>query len=78
MNRSVNRTKDAEMACQKNPYPAQFLALRALAAILAAGKPGKQPVRAYPCEHCHHWHLTSKKLTGEVPKWERNHSLTGG
>lgn len=30
------------MACQKNPYPNQFLALRALGAILAAGKPGKQ------------------------------------
>jgi hypothetical protein len=48
VNRSVNRTKDTAMACQKNPYPNQFLALRALEAILAAGKPGKQPVRAYP------------------------------
>jgi hypothetical protein len=77
VNRSVNRTKDAAMACQKNPYPSQFLALRALDAILAVGKPGKQPVRAYPCEHCHRWHLTSKKLTGKVPKWEQKVSLTG-
>jgi hypothetical protein len=37
--RSVNRTKDPAMACQKNPYPNQFTALRALEAILAAGKP---------------------------------------
>jgi hypothetical protein len=47
------------MACRKNPYPTQFLALRALEAIVAAGKPGKQPVRAYPCHECHRWHLTS-------------------
>lgn len=66
------------MACQKNPYPNQHLALRALDAILAAGKRGKQPVRAYPCHECHHWHLTSKKLTGKVPKWKRRLSLTGG
>lgn len=59
------------MACQKNPYPNQFLALRALEAIIAAGKPGKQPVRAYPCQHCRSWHLTSKKLTGKVPRWEQ-------
>jgi cytochrome c5 len=78
VNRSVNRTKDAAMACQKNPYHTQFVALHALEAIRAAGKSGKQPVRAYPCEHCHHWHLTSKKRTGKVPKWERRLSLTGG
>lgn len=66
------------MACQKNPYPNQALASRALEAILAAGKPGKQPVRVYPCQECHSWHLTSKKLTGKVPKWERRLSLTDG
>jgi uncharacterized protein YlaI len=49
------------MACQKNPYPNQFLAERALEAIRASGKGGKQPVRAYPCQECHRWHLTSKK-----------------
>lgn len=58
------------MACTKKPYPNQFTVLRALDAILGAGKPGKQPVRAYPCQDCHCWHLTSKKLTGKVPKWE--------
>jgi hypothetical protein len=65
------------MDCQKNPYATQFLALRALDAIRSSGKQGKQPVRAYPCQHCHSWHLTSKKLSGKVPKWERKHSLTG-
>lgn len=65
------------MACQKNPYPTHFLALRALQAILAEEKPGKQPVRAYPCQHCHEWHLTSKKLTGKMPKWERPLSVPG-
>ncbi|PTT62357.1 hypothetical protein [Arthrobacter sp. HMWF013] len=59
------------MACQKNPYPNQYLALRALNAILAAGKQGKQPARAYPCHECHRWHLTSKRLTGKLPKWEQ-------
>lgn len=34
------------MACQKNPYPTQDRALRALEAIHAKGKPGKKPVRA--------------------------------
>lgn len=52
-------------------YPTQFLALRALEAIRASRKLGKQPVRAYPCEHCGSWHLISKKLIGKVPKWER-------
>lgn len=66
------------MACQKNPYPNQFLALRALGAILAAGKPGKQPVRAYPCQQCLSWHLTSKKLTGKTPKWQRRLSSISG
>lgn len=59
------------MACQKNPYPTQDLALRALEAIHAKGKPGKKPVRTYPCEVCDSWHLTSKKLTGKKPRWER-------
>ena len=59
------------MACQKNLYPNQFLALRALEAIRAAGRHGKQPVRVYLCEHCRSWHLTSTKRTGKVPKWER-------
>ena len=66
------------MACQKNPYPNQFVALRALEAIRGSGKDGKQPVRAYPCQECRRWHLTSKKLTGKVPRWERKLSLTGG
>jgi hypothetical protein len=54
------------MTCQKNPYPTRRLALRALEAVRANGKPGKKPVRAYPCQECHQWHLTSKKLTGYV------------
>ena len=66
------------MACQKNPYLTQYLALRALEAIRASGKAGKKPVRAYPCHECHNWHLTSKKLTGKAPKWERRISLTSG
>lgn len=66
------------MACQKNPYPSQFLALKALESIRSSGKPGKQPVRVYHCQHCHCWHLTSKKLTGKTPRWERRLSLTDG
>jgi hypothetical protein len=66
------------MACIKNPYPNQFTALRALDAIQATGKPGKKPVRAYPCQDCHRWHLTSKKLAGKrLPRWERRLSKVG-
>lgn len=65
------------MTCQKNPYPTQQLALRALEAVRANGRPGKKPVWAYPCQDCHRWHLTSKKLTGKTPPWERRLSLTG-
>lgn len=64
------------MACTKKPYSTQLTALRALAAIRAAGKPGRQPVRAYPCQDCRHWHLTSKRLSGKrIPIWE--HALSG-
>ncbi len=64
------------MACTKNPYSDQLAALRALDAIRAAGKPGKQPIRAYPCQDCHRWHLTSKRLSGKrIPIWERPLSL---
>lgn len=55
------------MACQKNPHPTHDRALRALEAIHAKGKPGKKPVRAYPCQHCESWHLTSKRRTGKSP-----------
>ena len=60
------------MACLKNPYPNQVSALRALDAIRERGKEGSQPVRVYPCQECSRWHLTSKRLTGKVPSWERH------
>lgn len=62
------------MACLKKPHPNQFAALRALEMIRTTGKPGKQPVRVYPCQDCSSWHLTSKRLTGKLPKWERRPS----
>ncbi|MBE4720119.1 hypothetical protein [Pseudarthrobacter sp. AB1] len=77
MNRSVTRTIGALNGLSQSPYPTQYLALRALESIRSRGKDGKQPARAYPCQECHHWHLTSKKLTGKVPVWERRLSLPG-
>jgi cytochrome c5 len=66
------------MTCQKTPYPNQALALHALEAVRSIGKPGKQPVLAFPCQKCHSWHLTSKNLTGKTPRWDRELSWTGG
>lgn len=53
VNRSIKRTRESAMACNKYPYPSPFTALRALDAIVAVGEPGQAfrpglPVRALP------------------------------
>lgn len=57
--------------CGKNGYPDQASARVALAAIRASNA-GKVPVRVYPCDRCDAWHLTSKKVSGKKPPWDRN------
>lgn len=36
----------------------------------------KLPVRVYPCDVCAGWHLTSKKVSGKVPPWDRDPNWT--
>ena len=66
------------VVCKKNPYPNQASARRALDAILHDGEVdgAKFPVRVYPCDVCEGWHLTSKKVFGKVPPWDRDPNWT--
>lgn len=44
----------------KHRYPSQYHAERKLEAIAYnPGQINKRPTRAYLCEHCFKWHLTS-------------------
>lgn len=46
--------------CGKTRYPSRGKARAAIAAIRThAARAVKKPCRAYLCEHCHGWHLTS-------------------
>ena len=47
-----------KMCSQKRTYPTQAQAFGG--ALRASRKTGK-PMRAYPCPHCHKFHLTSRK-----------------
>jgi hypothetical protein len=57
--------------CTKATYSTRHDACQALYAIRAKAKPvaGKLPVALYPCQHCHGWHLTSKKQSGKPRRW---------
>lgn len=49
--------------CGKVRFPDRLAALLALAsagALAERGNDARREVRAYPCENCHGWHLTSK------------------
>lgn len=47
--------------CGKTRYQTSAKARRALDGIRRRGNRAgeRKPVRAYPCPHCHGWHLTS-------------------
>ena len=48
-------------ACGKTRYPSSAKAAAALQSIRRNGaRHAKKPTRAYPCAHCHGWHLTSE------------------
>lgn len=52
--------------CTKTSYPNEWDAERALSKIWAWGwkaGPGKLPIRAYKCEKCPAWHMTSQPIT---------------
>lgn len=61
--------------CDKNAYADQASARIALTAIREGKKSAKLlklPVRVYPCDRCDAWHLTSKKVSGKKPPWDRD------
>ena len=64
--------------CTKNYYPDQASARVALAAIREkrAAKPGKVPVRVYPCDVCDGWHVTAKVTMGKRPPWDSDPTWT--
>lgn len=51
-------------ACTKRRYRNEIAARLALAKIQRQDKPGHQESRAYSCERCRGWHLTSKDHRG--------------
>jgi hypothetical protein len=71
--RSGPRAKSAARTCTKQFHRDQAAARLALQAMLKKVKPGtKAPVRVYPCDVCDGWHLTSKKVSGKSPPWDRD------
>jgi len=57
--------------CSKKPYPDQASARVALDHIRL--KPStNRPLRVYPCDICDGWHLTSKRVAGKTPPWDRD------
>jgi hypothetical protein len=67
------RATSAARTCTKQFYRDQAAARLALKAVLKNMKPGaKAPVRVYPCDVCDGWHLTSKKVSGKTPPWDRD------
>lgn len=54
---------DGWAVCEKRRYSSEAAALAELQGVRAFAHlhPGRKlPVRAYACEHCHGWHVTSK------------------
>ena len=65
----LRRVQDTAMIpspCGKVPYPNPVTAWRALRALtrktaLFHHKKRHKRCTAYPCEHCHHWHITQQR-----------------
>lgn len=55
------RLRDGSMVCRKRRYRDEAAALVDLARIIYTSTSSKVPVRAYRCENCAGWHLTSKQ-----------------
>ena len=55
------RLPNGEMVCVKERHRDEAAALAALARIQASNwNNHRVPQRAYQCDHCHGWHLTSQ------------------
>ena len=50
------------MGCKKVSYRDKDQAVTALHAIKNCDNDGKKPIRAYECDRCGKWHLTSKPI----------------
>jgi hypothetical protein len=61
--------------CNKQAYPTHAAAIEALD---HHGEKyptsGKNRLRAYPCDRCPAWHLTSKYSGKKLPVWEKDPS----
>jgi len=55
------------MHCKKRAYRDKDEAVRVLRGLKRKLDGKKKPVRAYLCDDCGKWHLTSKEI-GEMPK----------
>jgi hypothetical protein len=62
--------------CTKHCYPNQAVARLAMQSIQAKARISMRPMRVYPCDRCEWWHLTSKRLSGKVPPWDRDPNWT--
>lgn len=54
-------TPSSQPICKKTPYGDEESAKKALKLIKHDKRNHKKPVRAYHCEMCKYWHLTSKQ-----------------
>ncbi len=54
------------MKCRKRPFRDKNDAVYALHGIQNKNDDRKKPVRAYQCEHCQQWHLTSEPIDTEL------------
>lgn len=50
------------MACKKKSYKTKRYAVKSLHRIRNQDDGRKKPVRAYLCDLCNQWHLTSKQI----------------
>lgn len=58
------RLPDGSVACAKHRYRDEVAAQMELARIRRDAVRGYVPVRAYRCEWCDGWHLTSRPASG--------------
>lgn len=54
------RLPNGQLVCVKERFYSEHQAQKALQRIEARQQVGRVPVRAYACDHCGGWHLTSQ------------------
>lgn len=58
----INPERDYNVTCTKIKYCNKKIANQHLKRIRSKTQEHKKPIRAYECEKCSQWHLTSKEL----------------